>query len=55
MNSMTMERGASAARGVDGIADEAFTGFGGYKASSKRAGTMENGKNKTKDEFVEKK
>lgn len=55
MNSKMMERGASAARGDDGIAYEALTGFGGDEALSKRVGTMEGGKNKTKDEYVWKK
>lgn len=55
MISKLMERGASAARGDGGIADEAFTGFGGSEADSKRVGTTESGKNKTKHRFVEEK
>lgn len=52
MNTKMMERGAFAARGDDDIANEAFTGFGGDEAPSKRVGTMEGGKKKTKDEFA---
>ena len=55
MDSKMMELGASAARGDDDIADEAFTGFGGDEAPPKRVGTTEGGKHKTNDEFVGKK
>ena len=55
MNSKIIEQGASAARGDDGVAEEAFFGFGGDEAPSKRVGTVEGGRNKTKDQFDEKK